>query len=186
MVALLIADAPSLALAFGAPQWGIFSQGGAPILTVDSVASIDYARDYHVSDYQQEEGAFASYNKVRVPFQAKAGFLIGPSRVEFLNSIEAAVASLQLVSVITPEISYPSANLTHYSFRREARNGKTLIRVEVWCEEIRILAGNPPNNAQSTNAATPTQSGQVQIGEVSITSVDGTATNANPPLDPPT
>jgi hypothetical protein len=184
--ALLTADAPGLIFAFGPPQWGIFSNNGGPILVVDSVASVEYARDYHVSDFPQEQGAFASYNKVQVPFQAKVGFLIGPSRTDFLNAVEAAVASLQFVAVVTPEISYPSANLTHYSYRREIRSGVTLIRVDVWAEEIRIISGNPPDSAQSTNAATPSQSGQVQpVGDVEIGTVEiGEPTN--PPLNPPT
>lgn len=195
MAILLTADAPSLAFAFGPPQWGIFSQGGGPILVTDAVASVEYARDYHVSDFPQEKGAFASYNKVQVPYQAKVGFLIAQSRIEFLNAVEAAVASLQFVSVVTPEISYPSANLTHYSYRREIRSGVTLIRVDVWCEEIRIIAGAPPNNAQSTNAATPTQSGQVQAqgtattepgAQVEIGNVEIGTPDTNPPLNPPT
>lgn len=189
---LLTADAPSIIVAFGPPEWGIFTQEGTPILTVNSVDSVEYARDYRVSDYPQEQGTFESYNKVQVPFVAKIAFLIGDTRVSFLNSVEQAVASLQLVTVVTPEIQYSSANLVHYGYRREARSGKTLIRVEVWCQEVRIInaaslaasgtrAANdaavpieqPPSNgesatptsfpkAQSTNAATPAQSGQVQ------------------------
>lgn len=172
----LTADSPSIGSAFGAPQWGIFTQQGAPLLVVDSVASIEYSRDYHISDYPQEQGAFESYNKVQLPFQAKIGFLINQSRVQFLQNIEAAVASLDLVVVATPEISYSSANLTHYGYRRESSGGVTLIRVEVWCEEVRIsatataAAGTPttpapvsPNSdTQSLNGATPAANGQVQ------------------------
>ncbi len=159
---LLTADSPGLGAAFGPAQWGIFGQDGSPLLTVDSVAEVEYSRDYRISDYPQEKGAFASYNKVKTPFRAKIGFYIAQSRVAFLNSIEAAVASLDLVTVATPEISYASANLTHYGYRRQVQSGVTLILVEVECEEIRIIAGAQPAAAQSTNAATPTQSGDVQ------------------------
>ncbi len=161
MPALLTADAPGLGFTAGPEQWGIFSQSGQALLAVDSVESIEYARDYHVSDYPQEKGAFESYNKVQAPFQAKIGFLIAAARSDFLNSIEAACASLQFIAVVTPEISYPSANLTHYSFRRDGQSGRRLIRVDVWCEEIRVTAG-AATSSQSTNAATPTQSGNVQ------------------------
>lgn len=200
---LLTADDPGLSSSFGPPQWGIFDQSGNPILTVDSVASVEWLRDYHVSDYPQEEGAWASYNKVQTPYQAKVGFLIGPSRRDFLNAVEAAAASLQFVSIVTPEVTYQNANLTHVHYRREVREGVTLIRVEVWAEEIRIVSGTLSNSntaatgspqtgalnqtpglgggsgnlsikfpgagegsgaavPQSTNAATPTESGIVQ------------------------
>lgn len=183
---LLLADAPGLFSLFGPPQWGIFGQDGTPILVADSVGRVEYARDYHVSDYQQEQGAFASYNKVQVPFQVKMTFLVGPSRIAFLNNLNAAVASLQLVTIVTPEISYPSANLTHASYPREARNGKTLIKVDIWAEEIRIISGDPPNNAQSTNAASPSQSGQVQPeGKVEIGNLEIGTPDTNPPVDPP-
>lgn len=161
-IELLTADVPGIEGLFGPPQWGIFGQDGSEILTVDSIASVEYARDYQISDYPQEKGAFESYNKVQVPYQAKVGFYIGPSRFDFLNAIEDAVASLDFVTVVTPEISYPQANLTHYSYRREARNGVTLIRVDVWCEEVRIVAEAAFESTQSTNAAPATQSGQVQ------------------------
>ncbi len=163
MPPLLTADAPGIGFSAGPGQWGIFAQSGQPLLAVDSVDSIEYARDYRVSDYPQEQGAFQSYNKVQTPFLAKVGFLIAATRTDFLNAIEAACASLQLVAVVTPEISYPSANLTHYGYRRDGQSGKTMIRVDVWCEEIRFSGGSASgNNTQSTNASQPTQSGNVQ------------------------
>lgn len=158
----------------GGPQWGIFKQTGEPLIAVDSAASvpanstesIDYARDYRVSDYPQEKGAFQSYNKVQVPFQAKVGFLISTTRTDFLNAIEAAAASLDIVTVVTPEIQYASANIIHYAYRRDGRSGRQLIRVDVWCEEIRISGGvllsSSSDTTQSPNAAPPTQSGPAQ------------------------
>lgn len=189
MPPLLTSDAPGLGSVFGAPQWGIFNQSGSPILTVDSVNDVEYTRDYQISDYPQEQGAFQSYNKVQQPFRAKVGFLINQSRFAFLNAVEAAVASLNLVSIITPEISYPSANLTHYGYRRTSRAGVTLILVEVWCEEIRIAGPPqlgtaqttsntpPPGPPQTTNGATPTQSGQVQGDPATQTTVSGGASS---------
>lgn len=145
---LLMADATGLFAAFGQPQWGIFdATTGSPILEADSVFSVEYARDYRISDYQQEQGAFFSYNKVQVPFQAKVSFLANALRYNFLAQIEPACASLGLVTVVMPEFAYPSANLTHYGFRREARRGKTLVLFDVWCEEVRVLAATSPVSA---------------------------------------
>lgn len=176
-LALLGADLPLIGSVFGPPQWGIFDQGGNPIIAVgdasmvavDAVGGVDYSRDYRISTYPQEQGAFASYNKVQVPFRAVLTFFISTTRFEFLSSVEQAVATLDLYVVATPEWSYPNANLTHYSYRRDSRNGVTLIRVDVWAEEVRVVSVSPgaqgqinQGNTQSTNAASPFSSGIVQ------------------------
>jgi hypothetical protein len=169
---LVSADAASILGAIGQSQWGIFDQNGGPLLTVDSVASFEYARDYRISDYPQEQGAFESYNKVQTPYVAKFGMLIGSNRDAFLNQIEAQLASLNFVAIVTPEIRYASANLVHYGYRRVVRNGVTLILVEVWCEEVRVTATSQSANAQQAGSQiSPTAAGSaVGIG------ADATAT----------
>jgi hypothetical protein len=181
--ALAFADALGIGSLFGQSQWGIFDQTGGVILESDSTFAVEYVRDYHISDYPQEQGAFQSYNKVQLPYQAKVTFVITGTRFAFLNSIEAAVNSLDLFVVVTPEIQYANANLTHYGYRREARAGVTLITVDVWCEEIRTPTtttfGNTPTQAatsttQSPNAATTTQDGTVQA-QTTTPAADGGA-----------
>jgi len=189
---LAAVDVAGLSALVGGPQWGIFSQDGTPVLQADSVNSVDYERGYLVSDYPQEQGAFQSYNKVQVPYDAAVSFLTSDTRYSFLNSIEAACNSLMLVVVVTPEITYPSANLVRYKIRtRTSRSGVTMVTVDVWLKEIRVTAGASlssstaapsglPNtmgitsplpagvtqtglpNAQSPDAASPVSGGSVQ------------------------
>ena len=147
------------------PQWGIYDTLGNPLIISDSVYSVEYSRDYRISDYPQQNGSFESYNKVQIPFQAKVTFLIGGSdadRAEFLNTIEPIVASLNFVTVVTPEITYALANLTHYAYRREARRGIKLLSVDIWCEEVRVNAQSQYTNAQNINGATQAQNGVIQ------------------------
>jgi hypothetical protein len=154
---LLTADDSSIGTAFGPQQWGIFGSSGQPILVADSVAAVEYTREYDISDYPVEQGGFASYNKVQTPFQARVSLLSNRTRQQLLNTLEAAVASLQLVSIVTPEITYPNANLIRYHLQREVEHGVTLIRVDVWAEEVRILS-NPTTN-QGANTTTPADGG---------------------------
>jgi hypothetical protein len=154
-------------------QWGIFGQDGTPLLIADSVFSVDYARDYKISDYPQEQGSFQSYNKVQTPYRSTVTFLVGDpeNRVEFLNSIEAACASLNLYVVVTPEITYANANLTHYSYRRAVANGVTLLSIDVGVEEVRITA-----TSQTSTTTTPT--GNVSIDNLTISpTTSGTLSN---------
>jgi len=175
---LLTEDQPSVAQAYGSPQWGLYDQSGGQILTVDSVADIEYVRDYVISDYPQEQGAFESYNKVQTPYVAKLGFFVSTTRRQFLNAVEDAARSLQLISVVTPEITYPSGNITHYSYRRAQRSGVTLLRVEVWVEEVRIVSGGSDPDASnagangSASSNTPTPS-SAQSGPDSLTNFLG-------------
>lgn len=182
-VRAVTADSPTALSAVGRNQWGIFGPNGAVILTVDSVASVEYARDYRISDYPQEQGAFESYNKVQTPFQGKVSFLIGPSRRIFLNEIEAQLKSLQFVSLVTPEITYPSANLTHYGFRRQARHGVTLLIVDVWCEEVRVIGSAQLSNTKEPASAPTQENGNVQPVDTETPTVPS-ATPA--PTNPPT
>lgn len=167
--ALLTADSPAVLTLF-APRWGIFWQGGAPALVADSVASVDYSREYDVSSYSQEQGAFESYNKVQQPFESKVTLLSSLTRQQLLNILEPTVASLALVSVVTPEVSYPSANLTRYSLRRTQRSGVSLISVDVHCKEIRV-------NATTSVGGTQRPIGQVAGGS---SLVPGSSASANP------
>lgn len=142
--------------------WGIFDQYGNPVLEADSVGSVEYQETWRISDYPQEQGGFESYNKVKVPFVAKITFLVSgdlENRADFLKSIQQATASLNLFTVVTPEISYPSANLTFYTYKRTSRNGVQLLSIEVWCEEVRIVQTGQLSNTQSSNGADPVNNG---------------------------
>ena len=172
-----------------APQWGIFDQNNNPVLVADSVFGVEYAHDWQISDYPQEQGAFASYNKVQVPWVAKVQYLIGDPilRAAFLKQAEVVCASLNLVSVITPDIPYMSANPIHAGYKRTGQNGVTLILVEVWCEQIRIFGSATTSNTASPNGATPAQNGTTQPGpQLSYTPPPAPAipTPAPSPLSP--
>lgn len=175
-IQLLTADAPSLLSAFP-QQWGIFSNGG-PVLVSDAVASLDYERAYDVSDAPQEQGAFESYNKVQHPFEATVTILSSLTRFQLFNILEPAVASLQIVSVVMPEITYPSANLLSYKFRRTVRNGVTLVAVDVRCREIRF-------SVATSVAGTNRPVGQTSSGsDLSPGSSSGTGNSTATPAAP--
>jgi hypothetical protein len=174
-IALLTADAPSILPEFGPPQWGIFDENGGPVLISDSVGGLDYERSYDVSNYPQEQGAFESYNKVQEPYESKLTLLSSQTRQELLATIEPIVASLQLVTIVMPEFSYQSANLTRYKFRRTSQSGVTLVAVDVWCREIRFPTTSTlsSNSSASTSAPAAQQQGSPggasqPVGQVSL------------------
>jgi hypothetical protein len=162
-IELLTKDAVAGILS-GFPQWGIFLNG-APVVLADNVASIDYKQDWTISDYQLEQGAFESYDKVAHPFECKVRFTAGgdvTNRQNFLNSIAAIAPTLTLYDIVTPEETYTSVNITHYDYRRTAINGVGLITVDVWAVQVRVTATASFQNVTSPSSASPQNGGIVQ------------------------
>lgn len=208
-ITLLLADVRKVINAFtGKPQWGLFFRSGAPALVgVDSTVSVDVRRDYSLLDYPVEEGGFETYNKVIRPREIRvaiavsgAGSLLSsigsglvtlitgnsPSvaaRGRTLDALHGLANSLTLVDVRTPEGPYPGYTIEHYDYRREAREGISVIKIDVWLREVRFAAKNafstaptPPTAAPAPptitaptdpNAAPPTNTGAVQAAPLS-------------------
>jgi hypothetical protein len=178
---LLIADAVTVLGMFAGPQWGIFTTGGQPFAIPDSVVSVDYRKEWRISDYPVERGGFQSFDKVATPFDVRVRFAtsgsnssifgdIGTlltggnftSRSDFLAQVDLAATSLDLFTVVTPDATYPSVNIVHYDYRRERQNGVGIILVDVWCEEVRVTATTQFSNTKSPEGAANQSGGTVQ------------------------
>jgi hypothetical protein len=150
--ALMTADA--VGLTFGSPsgsQWGIFSEGEAVILA-DNVLSVTYRQDWAISTFPLEQGAFESYDKVAIPFDAHVRFSTGGSfadRQAFLDSIAAIAGDLKLYDVVTPEQVFLGCNIVHYDYKRTAQD-VGLIVVDVWLTEVRATATQQFSSSQQS------------------------------------
>jgi hypothetical protein len=198
VIAILASDAAQLVRAFGPPRWGIFSSFGVPLLTGDSVIAVDYRREYRISDYPVEQGGFGSYNKVQEPYDVRVtiavsgkstltdfgtgGFLgaaitgvdvAALKRTEFLQELERAAASLDLVQVLTPEATYSGLNIIHHDYRREARSGAALITVDIWLREVRITATSAFTSAKTPSGADPQSGGTLQAASPTTAQAGG-------------
>lgn len=156
------------------PQWGLFDQSGNVVVTADTVMSVEYRKDWAVSDYQQEKGAFASYNKVAEPFDARIMFASGGSlqnRKKLLSSVRAVQENLTLYDVVTPEETLLSVNINHVDYRRS--DGKAgLLTINVHVLEIRVTAESALGSSGTTplkSTADPTNTDTVNGGQVQTT-----------------
>jgi hypothetical protein len=153
---------------FTGPRWGIFNRNGLPVAPWETVIKIDYRREMRVAEFPIEDGGFASYNKVAVPYDVRISFVVGSSggaarRTQLLAALEAAVNSLELFTVVTPEALYYSANLTHLEYARESRRGVNLLVVDVWVKEVRIITGASFTNEPKSPTSEPANNnGQTQ------------------------
>lgn len=153
---------------FGQNIWGIFDSKGTEVLVADSFLSIDYQNGARVSQAPQEEGSFASYNKVANPFDCTVMLTIGAdkaARTAFLQKVEDMLASTDLFTVVTPERTYTNASLENSSYRRNSANGVTLITVTLNFVQIRSSATSTTTPTQDASGADIVSDGQVQIAE---------------------
>lgn len=160
---LMVADALGL-FGFLTPPLGLYKDGTV-VITADNVVSFDHKRDWALSTYPLEQGAFESYDKVQQPFDVRLRFSAGGSaddRQQLLDSIEAVANSLELFDAVTPEKIYRSVNVIHYDYRRESDRGAGLIVIDVWCQEVRVTATASFSNTQTPSGASTVDGGVVQ------------------------
>ena len=168
--------------------WGIYDADGMnQALFPDSFLSLDYKKDMNISNYPLEQGSFTSYNKVRTPYSISVRVTKGSSlailsgggsmtsdRNLFLQALDDMVASLALLTIITPEASYFNANLESYEYKREVKNGAGMIIADLRFVEImnsNITISNPtPSSASSAPSVNSgTVSGKPYTGPAVVT-----------------
>lgn len=146
------------------PQWAITDSTGNAALSPDSVIEFEYRGEMKICSHPVEQGSFSSYNKVACPFDVRMVLSCngnGPmSRDQFLSAIETMRESTDLVSIVTPDDVYDNCNLVHVDYRREARQGVSLIMVQLWFQEVRQGSSTTTSTAQP-DGADPSQQGQV-------------------------
>lgn len=149
-----------------APIGQIASLIGFPNIVPVAASTVDfeYAQDFPLSNYPQEQGAFQSYNKVTMPFDVKLRLTSGGSvsvRQNFLQTCIAMSQSTALFDVVTPELVFASVNCSHIHWNRSAARGNTMITVELFFEQINEISAT-----NFSNTLSPTSAGQQSIGNV--------------------
>lgn len=184
-IVALTSDAVQVIHALTDQRWGLFPMdagSGAPTITGDNVEAVEVRQEQRIADYPLEDGGFASYNKVQEPLECRVSFTFGgftnfgtlgslnilgtgggdSARASFLQDIDAACKTLALYTVQTREMSYPNLNVMHYDYRRTASKGATLLTVDIWCREVRVIGVATSSNTQNANAASQANGGTVQ------------------------
>lgn len=146
------------------PAWGITDTSGNPLLSPDSVIDFEYRAESKIPTYPVEGGSFQSYNKVPFPYDARMTVSCNgngaQTRDEFLAACKALRESLDIAEIVTPDETYDSVNLVHYDYRREARQGVTLLLVQLWFQEVRVAIQAQAQTAQP-DGTDASQNGQV-------------------------
>lgn len=159
------------------PQWGIFNSDGSPafgavaegfatiLAPSQSIAEEEFRLDHRISTAPQEQGAFLSYNKVSTPFQAKVSYVVSGTSAQrgiFLAQVLAVQNQINFFTLVMPEYQYPSCDVVHHDYRRDARRGVSMFIVDIWVEQVRVSGTAAYSNTQNPASANPVNGGTVQ------------------------
>lgn len=146
------------------PSWTITDTSGNALLSPDSVIDFEYRGEMKIPTYPIEGGSFQSYNKIPIPYDIRMTVACNgngqQTRDEFLSACKALRESLDIAVINTPDDIYDSVNMIHFDYRREARQGVTLLLVQLWFQEIRVAIQGQTQTAQP-DGMDPSQNSQV-------------------------
>ena len=147
-----------------ASQWGVFLHGSL-VLEPDSIVSLGYQREWSLSDFPVEQGAFNTYNKVARPFDVRIRMTKGGTLAErtgFQTTLERLAASLDLYDVVTPERTYMSVNMITLGLQRANGAGVSLLTFDLALRQVAVTAESSFSDVVSPTSADPVNAGLVQ------------------------
>jgi len=132
-----------------------------------STRSVEYQKEFRISNFPIEKGTFADYNKVETPAEPRVVLAMGgfeSDRADFLSRIDAAAKSFDLFNIATPEQTYLNYAISRYNYQRRASRGAGMIIVELALTEIREVSPqySQVQQPQNTDATPPQDSGATQ------------------------
>lgn len=131
--------------------------GGAGSKMPDSIVSMDYKREYKISDAPQELGAFQSYNKVQRPATIHLRMAKGGSAADrnaFIAWIESQAAGTKLLAIQTPEQTYGGYCIQDFDYRKSSTDGAGIAIVDVEFLQIRETVVSTLGKATPSIAST--------------------------------
>lgn len=179
-------------------EWGIFDKSGKPLVDSQklkdlprlvrtaadvigisnsaSFNSMEFTKEFRVSNFPVEDGGFASYNKVGLPGEAVVTLCMGGSeadRKSFLDSIDGACGSTNLYDIKTPTATYINYSINRYSYSRRSESGAQLLIVTLEISEVKFVTSvrttveeKKKINAKKPEGASPKDSGITQAKPV--------------------
>lgn len=150
--------------------WGIYDSTGNKLADVDTCLSVEIKDASKVSSFPVEEGSFTTYNKVKEPFEAKVRLGVGgQARIAAaIIAVRAAVASVNLYDVWTPEYIYQNCTVTIGSVKRTEKEGANLLELLVDLKEVRQVSAQYTTTTApitSKKAKQPSSTSKVSSGK---------------------
>lgn len=150
-------------------KWSINTSDGTAVILPDSVVEFSFRSEQDVSDAPMPNGSFASYNKVKSPFDIRMVMTCGGggsmSRHAFLQAGVNMLASLDLYDIVTPDAAFPSCNLVHFDYSKRSDRGMVMIIAEFGFRQIRVSGSRTVPTVSSDSATTNTSTGTASVSD---------------------
>lgn len=150
-------------------HWGVYDDTGANAFPMASFYGAEEVQGFSIPIAPLENGAFTSYNKVQQPREIRVRLVCDGSLgtvASFIAAIEAAIRSLDLYSVVTPDASYVSMNPVHQSISRSASSGASMVAADLVFQQVRITAQQAFTQTATPAGQPTTVTGGVQTSPV--------------------
>ena len=151
-----------------ATTWGVLDSNGNLVVDPDSIINLDNRNEWDVVTMPIQQGAFASYNKVIVPFELSVRMTKGGDvndRTAFLQSIADIAGDTNLYDIVTPEWVYLDCNITRYEVSRRGAGGAYFLS-EVDLYFVQIVQVTQQYTSTTTNAQDPSAQPATNQGNV--------------------
>lgn len=169
----------------GLPPYGITGSDNTPIIEPDSAIEIDISADSTVNSHPIELGAFQAFNRVQEPISVRLMLACQGRqmpRATFISTLKSLREGTQIVTISTPDTTYPNMTLKSFGYKQAADHGAVTIWADtLWVEErsTNVTVSAPPTS-QPQGAAT-TSLGSLQSAPPVPQQL---ASIANPPIIP--
>jgi hypothetical protein len=147
------------------PQYAFLDSNNAPVLTPDSVVEVDLRADSELMSHPIEQGQFEAYNRVQDPIGIRLLLACAgqgeTDRATFLQTLENLREGTELITVATPDASYPNMALKSYGYRKSSDRGAVTLWADTEWTEGRStgVSVSAPATAQPQGAATSSLGG---------------------------
>lgn len=153
-------------------MWGVFNSAGIRVVTPDSILNFDQHNEFQIPDFMVQNGGFASYNKITLPYEISLRFSKGGSlsdRTAFLNQLNAIIGDTNLYTVVTPEQTYAGVNFIRREVMRRGKGAAFFLdEVDVFFRQIAQIQAQYNTVDQTTaNAQNPAAQPATNLGNVS-------------------
>lgn len=160
------------------PPYGITDASGNPIIQPDSVVEIDVSADSTINSHPIELGGFQAFNRVQEPIPVRLLLACqgkNMPRATFLSTLKSLREGTQIVTISTPDTTFPNMTLKSFGYKKTSDRGAVTIWADtVWVEErsSNVTVSAPPTSQPqgaatqslgSLQPATPTAQQQASI-----------------------
>lgn len=158
-----------------APTYALLNQQDEKVIVSDGPGEFEMKGDSSVSTYPVELGGFQSYNKVVNPEDFSLSLLCsgqGPmSHKDFLAACSKLKNGTDVIKLVTPKCVYPYVTCTGMSHQTTARNGVTLLKVNLTFKEVRVTGTTSFPNAKKDSSMPVREGGQSSAQTVDTSSL---------------